>query len=255
MCRGSPRHWLERLRCGTIIDLEGNFFDDYSKGPIRAPGVDVNRQLSPSSTAPSNAVTLSTYLNLMHCDYVRIGTTSIRTSKSKRLLRCTVLTFCARRSGSVSNALIVWQQFKEIAKPAFLISSQMPRLGKHTLDHAPRFVPASAQAGVHKTLARRCTRTVCRDDIRNHGSKFVDSLHHQPHAKLDSWKGIGTRDFPEPLFRSRSPTVDWTKFLNTWVVSESTHASFDRAKVAVFRAGHGPSYTAFATLPVRMPGE
>ena len=123
MCRGSPRHWLERLRCGTIIDLDGNFFDDYSKGSIRAPGVDVNRQLSPSSTAPSNAVTLSTYLNLMYCDYVRIGTTSIRTSKSKRLLRCTVLTFCAQKirlSFECSDRLAAIQGNREAGFPDIL---------------------------------------------------------------------------------------------------------------------------------------
>jgi hypothetical protein len=42
------------------------------------------------------------------------------------------------------DTLTVRHDVEEFAKPEFLITPQMPGLGKHSFDHALRFVPMSA---------------------------------------------------------------------------------------------------------------
>lgn len=71
----------------------------------------------------------------------------------------------------------LWYEGKEFAKPMFLISPQIPRLGEHAFDHALRFVPMSAQARAQKTLTCGRTRAVSRDDVSNHGGEFIDLSH------------------------------------------------------------------------------
>ena len=42
------------------------------------------------------------------------------------------------------HTLVVRHEVEEFAKPEFLVTPQMPGLGKHSFDHALRLVPMSA---------------------------------------------------------------------------------------------------------------
>ena len=68
-------------------------------------------------------------------------------------------------------------EFKKLAKPIFLVASQMLGLGKHTFDHLLGFVPVSVNAGTHKLFAGPWARTMCGDDIGNQRRKLIYDLH------------------------------------------------------------------------------
>jgi hypothetical protein len=66
-------------------------------------------------------------------------------------------------------------QIEEFAQPFLLIASQVPRFGKHTVNHARRLVPVVTDAGVQKPPPCGRPGTVRGNNVGYHRGKFIDS--------------------------------------------------------------------------------
>jgi hypothetical protein len=101
------------------------------------------------------------------CATAGTATNAAPTSTIPKVLKCMITS---------RTHLLARYEAEKIAKPAFLITSQMPGFRKNSFDQAFRLLPISAQAGAYKTLSGGSPRTVGGDDICKDRREFVDHL-------------------------------------------------------------------------------